>query len=239
MTLFVIQGHRHRSVPHGQHLCRFALNVPREVSLLRETYATVRSQRYEPSWPQHMACHVRAVDPAVPDWDLAPVHTPHHHTKGVREFFSTTNRCVQLSARSSATLSHGLRSLGSLHMQPSRTSDQKVQPVHWTKDPRAGTDASPVPLTPNQHWTVDPESGERVVAFDFTEEPLGMPESIGYGFAQFEFGESLGGNVDNHCRSYTVLRKLGWGMNSSTWLVQDQRYCILLIMAPSIFRHLS
>ncbi|PBK96360.1 hypothetical protein ARMGADRAFT_692996 [Armillaria gallica] len=78
MTLFVIQGHRHRSVPHGQHLCRFALNVPREVSLLRETYATVRSQRYEPSWPQHMACHVRAVDPAVPDWDLAPVHT--HHT---------------------------------------------------------------------------------------------------------------------------------------------------------------
>ncbi len=23
-----------------------------------------------------MACHVRAVDPAVPDWDLVPVHTP-------------------------------------------------------------------------------------------------------------------------------------------------------------------
>ncbi|SJL03905.1 uncharacterized protein ARMOST_07262 [Armillaria ostoyae] len=100
-------------------------------------------------------------------------------------------------------------------MQPSPTA----QPIHWTKDPRAGTDASPIPLTPNQHWTVDPESGERVVDFDFVEEPLGMPESVGHGFAQFEFGESLAGN---HSRSYTVLRKLGWGMNSSTWLVQDQ-----------------
>ncbi|PBK87994.1 hypothetical protein ARMGADRAFT_438685 [Armillaria gallica] len=27
-------------------------NVPHEMSLLRETYATVRSKRYEPSWPQ-------------------------------------------------------------------------------------------------------------------------------------------------------------------------------------------
>ncbi len=27
-----------------------------------------------------MACHVRAVDPAVPDWDLVPVHTPHTTT---------------------------------------------------------------------------------------------------------------------------------------------------------------
>ncbi len=51
-------------------------NVPHEVSQLRETYATVRSKRYEPSWPQHLACYVRAVDPAVPDWDLAPVTTP-------------------------------------------------------------------------------------------------------------------------------------------------------------------
>ncbi|KAK0444759.1 hypothetical protein EV421DRAFT_1799438 [Armillaria borealis] len=30
-----------------------------------------------------MACHVRAVDPAVPDWDLAPVHTPHHTTEHI------------------------------------------------------------------------------------------------------------------------------------------------------------
>ncbi len=26
--------------------------------------------------PRCMACHVRAVDPAVPGWDLVPVHTP-------------------------------------------------------------------------------------------------------------------------------------------------------------------
>ncbi|KAK0443264.1 hypothetical protein EV421DRAFT_542183 [Armillaria borealis] len=77
------RGHRRRpAVKQSQRLRRFTLNVPHEVSLLRETYATVRSQRYEPSWPQHMACHVRAVDPAVPDWDLAPVHTPHHTPSG-------------------------------------------------------------------------------------------------------------------------------------------------------------
>ncbi len=56
-----------------------SMYVPHEVSLLRETYATMRSQRYESLWPQHMACHARAVDLAIPDWDLAPVHTPHHH----------------------------------------------------------------------------------------------------------------------------------------------------------------
>ncbi len=52
--------------------------LPRKVPLLRETYATVRSRQYEPLQPWRMACHVRAVDPAVPDWNLAPVHTPHH-----------------------------------------------------------------------------------------------------------------------------------------------------------------
>lgn len=126
---------------------------------------------------------------------------------------------------------HGLR----LHVQLSPTA----QPIHWTKDPRAGTDASPIPLTPNQHWTVDPGSGERVVDFDFVEEPLGMPENMGHGFAQFEFGESLAGS---HSRSYTVLRKLGWGMNSSTWLVQDQRYGVLsfcLWFHPYLCIHLS
>lgn len=88
--------------------------------------------------------------------------------------------------------------------------------VHWTKDPRAGTDASPVPLTPNQHWTIDPHSGERVVDFEFIEEPLGMPSDIGCGFPYFEFGDLLG-------ERYKVLRKLGWGLNSSTWLVEDER----------------
>ncbi|KAK0235055.1 hypothetical protein EDD85DRAFT_65514 [Armillaria nabsnona] len=62
-----------------QHYITNIFKVPRKVFLLRETYATVRSKRYEPLRPRRMACHVRAVDPAVPDWDLAPIHTTHHH----------------------------------------------------------------------------------------------------------------------------------------------------------------
>ncbi|PBK86284.1 hypothetical protein ARMGADRAFT_540404 [Armillaria gallica] len=58
-----------------QHCITNIFKVPRKVSLLRETYATMRSKRYEPLRPRRMACHVRAVDPAVPNWDLAPVHT--------------------------------------------------------------------------------------------------------------------------------------------------------------------
>ncbi|KAK7051340.1 hypothetical protein VNI00_004840 [Paramarasmius palmivorus] len=86
--------------------------------------------------------------------------------------------------------------------------DATDMPIHWTKDPRAGTAESPIPLTPNQHWTIDPETGKRVVDFDFVEEPLGMPAERGLGFPQFDFGDVLQG--------YTVLRKLGWGMTSST-----------------------
>ena len=38
----------------------------------------------------------------------------------------------------------------------------------------------------------------------------------GYGWAQFEFGEQIG--KDNR---YTIVRKLSWGMHSSTWLTRD------------------
>ncbi|KAJ7602359.1 kinase-like protein [Mycena polygramma] len=48
-------------------------------------------------------------------------------------------------------------------------------------------------------------------------EGLGAPAEKGYGWAQLEFGESIG---DDH--RYTILRKLGWGMHSSTWLARDR-----------------
>ncbi|KAJ7216539.1 kinase-like protein [Mycena pura] len=45
-----------------------------------------------------------------------------------------------------------------------------------------------------------------------------MPCEHGHGFPLLEFGESLGQD-----RRYKIVRKLGWGMNSSTWLVYDQQ----------------
>jgi hypothetical protein len=62
----------------------------------------------------------------------------------------------------------------------------------------------------NQHLSVDAE-GKTVVDLTFASEALGMPAAKGYGWAQFEFGDSVGND-----QRYTILRKLGWGMHSST-----------------------
>jgi hypothetical protein len=69
----------------------------------------------------------------------------------------------------------------------------------------------------NQHISVGPD-GKPNIDLTFVEEPLGMPASGGYGWPQFEFGESIG--PDNR---YIIVRKLGWGMYSSTWLARDQK----------------
>lgn len=45
----------------------------------------------------------------------------------------------------------------------------------------------------------------------------------GLGFPQFQFGDVVGPDGSQ----YKILRKLGWGMNFSTWLVQDQRFFTL------------
>ena len=73
----------------------------------------------------------------------------------------------------------------------------------------------------NQHFRFNPE-GDQVVDLTFTSEGLGLPATKGYGWAQFEFGDQIG--RDNR---YTVVRKLGWGMHSSTWLARDATsvYC--------------
>lgn len=66
----------------------------------------------------------------------------------------------------------------------------------------------------NQHVSVDPE-GKTVINLTFASEALGMPASEGYGWAQLDFGDCLSDR-------YKVMRKLGWGMHSSTWLAHDK-----------------
>ncbi|KAL5482914.1 hypothetical protein ACEPAI_9509 [Sanghuangporus weigelae] len=57
---------------------------------------------------------------------------------------------------------------------------------------------------------------EEIKCLDFKEEPCGFREKQGFGFLQVQFGDriGLGGR-------YEVLRKLGWGMQSSIWLAKD------------------
>ncbi|KAJ7036690.1 kinase-like protein [Mycena alexandri] len=76
--------------------------------------------------------------------------------------------------------------------------------------------SSPEPTTRNQHFSVDAE-GKTVVDLSFASEALGLPAADGYGWAQLEFGDSVGDD-----QRYTILRKLGWGMHSSTWLARDE-----------------
>ena len=67
----------------------------------------------------------------------------------------------------------------------------------------------------NQHFSIDPE-GKQVVDLTFASEPLGMPAPDGYGWPQIDFGQRVGKE-----ERYTIVRKLGWGMHSSTWLARD------------------
>uniref|UniRef100_A0A0W0GAV0 Putative kinase-like protein n=1 Tax=Moniliophthora roreri TaxID=221103 RepID=A0A0W0GAV0_MONRR len=47
-----------------------------------------------------------------------------------------------------------------------------------------------------------------------------MPASMGYGWANLDFGQKIGPDG-----RYTIERKLGWGMHSSTWLSRDNSDC--------------
>ena len=79
------------------------------------------------------------------------------------------------------------------------------------------------PRLANLHFSVDPE-GKQVVDLNFTSEALGMPATDGCGWAQLGFGDQIGED------RYTIIRKLGWGSHSSTWLARDGTsvYCQLL-----------
>lgn len=68
----------------------------------------------------------------------------------------------------------------------------------------------------NERVTVDAE-GNQLVELVFASESLGMPAQDGYGWPQFDFNERIGQN-----NRYAIVRKLGWGMHSSTWLAKDR-----------------
>ena len=62
----------------------------------------------------------------------------------------------------------------------------------------------------------DDTEGEDVT-YIFESEALGMPATLGYGWAQFDFGTTIG-----QSERYKIVRKLGWGTHSSTWLAHDK-----------------
>ncbi|KAG1855329.1 kinase-like protein [Suillus subalutaceus] len=55
------------------------------------------------------------------------------------------------------------------------------------------------------------------VELNFVEEPLGIPADQGHGYLRVEFG----GSIDPEKR-FKIIRKLGWGMNSSIWMAYDE-----------------
>ena len=68
----------------------------------------------------------------------------------------------------------------------------------------------------NQHFSVGP-NGEEVVDLSFESEALGMSAERGYGWTHWRFWDNVGPDS-----RYTILRKLGWGTQSSTWLARDE-----------------
>ncbi|KAL5482907.1 hypothetical protein ACEPAI_9502 [Sanghuangporus weigelae] len=60
------------------------------------------------------------------------------------------------------------------------------------------------------------EADSEDVSLEFTEEPLGVGATNGFGYLQVEFGDRIG--PDNR---YEILRKLDWGAESSVWLAKD------------------
>ena len=75
--------------------------------------------------------------------------------------------------------------------------------------------AAPRHYNTNKHVSVTPE-GIELVDLEFVEEPLGVTAEQGHGFIRIEFGDAIGPDM-----RYKVVRKLGWGMNSSVWMAFD------------------
>lgn len=68
----------------------------------------------------------------------------------------------------------------------------------------------------NRHLSVDAE-GNTSVDLEFIEEPLGLTQEQTYGFPRIAVGDLLAPDS-----RYEIVRKLGWGMNSSVWLARDR-----------------
>ncbi|KIM81667.1 hypothetical protein PILCRDRAFT_89100 [Piloderma croceum F 1598] len=69
----------------------------------------------------------------------------------------------------------------------------------------------------NKHVSVNAD-GTTLVDLEFVEEPLGVTAEQGHGFLRIEFGDAIGPG-----KRYKVVRKLGWGMNSSIWMAFDEK----------------
>ena len=70
-------------------------------------------------------------------------------------------------------------------------------------------DPNAPPRSSNKHVSVNAE-GINEVDLEFVEEPLGVTAEQGHGFIRIEFSDAIGPDG-----RYKVVRKLGWGMNSS------------------------
>ena len=68
----------------------------------------------------------------------------------------------------------------------------------------------------NQGQTPVSEGDSNVPHFTFSEEPLGIPASEGYGYFQGGPGTKLGPND-----RFLLQAKLGFGTASSVWLARD------------------
>jgi hypothetical protein len=79
-------------------------------------------------------------------------------------------------------------------------------------------DPQAAPRISNKHVSVNPE-GIELVDLEFVEEPLGITAEQGHGYIRIEFGDTIGPD-----KRYKVVRKLGWGMNSSIWMAFDLKY---------------
>jgi hypothetical protein len=70
----------------------------------------------------------------------------------------------------------------------------------------------------NARLSSEGKNGENVTAFIFASEAIGMSAEHGCDWAQFRISDTIGNDL-----RYTIVRKLGWGMHSSTWLARDKK----------------
>ena len=102
------------------------------------------------------------------------------------------------------------------HLRPNST----VQSLTMPRPEVVFADPQAAPRSSNKHVSVNPE-GIELVDLEFVEEPLGVTAEQGHGFIRIEFGDAIGPD-----KRYKVVRKLGWGMNSSIWMAFDVKYVL-------------
>ena len=102
------------------------------------------------------------------------------------------------------------------HLRPNST----VQSLTMPRPEVVFVDPQAAPRSSNKHVSVNPE-GIELVDLEFVEEPLGVTAEQGHGFIQIEFGDAIGPD-----KRYKIVRKLGWGMNSSIWMAFDVKYVL-------------